>query len=80
MAVVKPEFKLGDRIIMAAILNRDTKTVRPAREDQVPHWRQVARFSTVEKAEATLAELKSHGVDAVLSMIDGLCVLARNEA
>ncbi len=64
---------------MAATMTREI-TIRPAKDEHAPHWRQVARFSTVEKAEATLAELKSHGVDAVLSMIDGLCVLARNEA
>ncbi len=62
---------------MAATVTRES-TIRPAKAENTPHWHQVARYSTVEKAEAKLAELHSRGVDAVLSMIDGLCVLARN--
>ena len=43
------------------------------------HWRQVDRFSTVEHAEELIDLLRSQGVDAVLSMADGLCVLARRD-
>lgn len=43
------------------------------------HWRQVGRFSTVEQAEAALHRLESEGVHAVVSMIDGLCVLAEDD-
>lgn len=64
---------------MAATVTRET-TIRPAKTEYSPHWRKVAQFSTVEKAEAMLAELQSRGIDATLSMIDGLCVLARNSA
>jgi len=38
-------------------------------------WRQLRRHSTIEGAEADVAILQSQGIDAVLSMIDGLCVL-----
>lgn len=62
---------------MAATVTRES-TIRSAKPEHVPHWCQVGRFSTVEKAEAKVAELHSRGIDAVLSMIDGLCVLARN--
>ena len=64
---------------MVAALNREA-VLTVARSEYLPHWRQVGRFSTVEKAEARVCELRSQGVDAVLSMIDGLCVLARNES
>ncbi len=64
---------------MMTALNRET-VLKVARPEHAPHWRQVARFSTVEKAEARVCELRSQGVEAVLSMIDGLCVLARKES
>lgn len=46
---------------------------------RVAHWRQVRKCSTVESAETTVRELRAQGIDAVLSMIDGLCVLARRD-
>lgn len=52
---------------------------RTTRESWVAHWRQVDRFATVEEAEARIDDLHSRGIDAVLSMIDGLCVLARRD-
>lgn len=45
---------------------------------QCVHWRQLKRYSTVERAEEDMEALKSQGIDAVLSMIDGLCVLVPN--
>lgn len=50
----------------------------PAHGIDHPHFRQVGRYSTVEQAEATVSRLREEGVDAVLSMIDGLCVIARD--
>ncbi|NQV24002.1 MAG: hypothetical protein HQ518_06500 [Rhodopirellula sp.] len=43
---------------------------------QCAHWRQVKRCSTVESAEQEIARLRAKGVEAFLSMVDGLCVLA----
>jgi len=43
---------------------------------QCVHWRQVKRCSTVESADQEIARLRSKGIDALLSMVDGLCVLA----
>ena len=43
---------------------------------QCAHWRQVKRCSTVESAEQEIARLRTQGIDAFLSMVDGLCVLA----
>ena len=64
---------------MLTASNRES-VLKVAQPERVPHWRQVGRFSTVEKAEARVCELKSQGVEAVMSMIDGLCVLARKES
>ena len=64
---------------MLTASNRES-VLKVAQTEHVPHWRQVGRFSTVEKAEARVCELKSQGVEAVMSMIDGLCVLARKES
>ena len=50
---------------------------------QCAHWRQVKRCSTVESADQEIARLRARGIDAFLSMVDGLCVLApapRHEA
>jgi len=43
---------------------------------QCAHWRQVKRCSTVESAEQEIARLRAKGIEAFLSMVDGLCVLA----
>ena len=48
----------------------------PARLAQ---WRQVCQVKTVEEAEKTVAELKACGVTASVSMVDGLCVIARRK-
>ncbi len=40
-------------------------------------WRLVDHFNTVESAEHAVAELRLAGVEAELSLIDGLCVIAR---
>jgi hypothetical protein len=48
----------------------------PARLTQ---WRQVCQVNTVEEAEEMIEDLKATGVDAALSMIDGLSVIARRE-
>lgn len=50
---------------------------QPMCHTSAPHWRQAGRFSTVENAERKLDELRSEGLDAVLSMIDGICVIVR---
>ena len=50
-----------------------------AERSLLSHWRQVDRFSTVEHAEELVDLLRSQGVDAVLSMADALCVLARRD-
>jgi hypothetical protein len=46
---------------------------RPA----VCEWRLVDHFNTVEDAEVTVERLRLAGVEAELSLIDGLCVIAR---
>ncbi len=46
---------------------------RPA----VCEWRLVDHFNTVENAEHAVEELRLAGVEAELSLIDGLCVIAR---
>lgn len=46
---------------------------------QCAHWRQVKRCSTVESAEQEIARLRAQGIEAFLSMVDGLCVLAPND-
>ena len=40
-------------------------------------WRLVDHFDTVEEAEACIEQLRRAGVDARLTLIDGLSVLAR---
>ena len=55
--------------------NSDNATVEPL----LSHWRKVDRFSTVEPAEQRVAALREQGVEAVLCMLDGLCVLARRD-
>lgn len=48
-------------------------TGRPA----VNEWRLVDHFNTVEEAEHVVDELRHAGVEAELSLVDGLCVIAR---
>ncbi|MHC4877944.1 MAG: hypothetical protein ACYTGL_15915 [Planctomycetota bacterium] len=43
----------------------------------VCEWRLVDHFNTVEEAERELESLRMAGVEAELSLIDGLCVIAR---
>lgn len=43
----------------------------------VCEWRLVDHFNTVEDAERLLDELRNEGVDAEVSLIDGLSVIAR---
>ncbi len=47
---------------------------------QCVHWRQVKRCSTVESAEQEIARLRGKGIEAFLSMVDGLCVLAPTQS
>lgn len=62
------------------IMAVDTHTsTLPQTESPLAHWRQVRRLTTVEEAEHMVEDLQSQGIDAVLSMIDGLCVLARRD-
>ena len=52
---------------------RKDMTGRPA----VNEWRLVDHFNTVEEAEHVVDELRHAGVEAELSLVDGLCVIAR---
>jgi hypothetical protein len=45
----------------------------------IAQWRQVCQVNTVEEAEEMIEDLKASGVQASLSMIDGLSVIARRE-
>ncbi|MDA0282857.1 MAG: hypothetical protein O3B13_03330 [Planctomycetota bacterium] len=53
-----------------------TTSVSGSHVSQCVHWRQVKRCSTVESAEQEIARLRTKGIEAFLSMVDGLCVLA----
>lgn len=62
---------------MVATLSRPTSdSVSRTHVSQCEHWRQVKRCSTVESAEQEITRLRAQGIDALLSMVDGLCVLA----
>ncbi len=63
---------------MVAAVARSVSKPAASYEPLSAHWRQVGRFSTVEQAEATVSRLEAEGVHAVLSMVDGLCVLAED--
>lgn len=41
-------------------------------------WRLIGRFTTIESAEAVIAELQKSGVRPSLSMVDGLSVVVKN--
>ncbi len=41
------------------------------------NWEMVGTCPTMESARQTLDELRAAGVDAAITMIDGLCVIAR---
>lgn len=43
----------------------------------VSEWRLVDHFNTVEDAERVLDQLRHEGVEAEVSLIDGLSVIAR---
>ena len=43
----------------------------------VSEWRLVDHFNTVEEAERVLDQLRHDGVEAEVSLIDGLSVIAR---
>ena len=62
--------------VMETLTTVETST---ATESRIAHWRQLRRFSTIEGAEEMIADLRSQGLEAKLSLIDGLCVLARRE-
>jgi hypothetical protein len=67
--------------MVAALSSREEALARvfsnPAR---VARWKQVSQVNTVQEAEEVIEDLKASGVDAALSMIDGLSVIARHEA
>ena len=42
-------------------------------------WRQVCQVNTVEEAKKMINDLTASGDNASLSLIDGLCVIARCE-
>lgn len=50
---------------------------RSHRASPVCEWRLVDHFNTVEEAERVLDKLRRKGVEAELSLIDGLSVIAR---
>jgi hypothetical protein len=72
------ELRLKPRgTVMVATLSLPTdNAVSSSHVSQCAHWRQVKRCSTVESAEQEIARLRAQGIDALLSMVDGLCVLA----
>lgn len=43
----------------------------------VSEWRLVDHFNTVEEAERVLDQLRHEGIEAEVSLIDGLSVIAR---
>ena len=65
-------------MVATVTTRRETQTSPTQPVSPTARWRQVNRFSTVESAEQQVADLQSQGIDAVLSMIDGLCVLVPN--
>lgn len=40
-------------------------------------WRLVDHFNTLEEAKQAMSQLRLHGIEAELSLIDGLSVIAR---
>lgn len=40
-------------------------------------WELVGTYPTMEIARATLDELRAEGVESAITMIEGLCVIAR---
>ncbi len=68
---------------MVAPLTRTVReTTKTATQDAygrpaVCEWRLVDHFNTVENAELAVDKLRLAGVDAELSLIDGLSVIAR---
>ena len=50
------------------------------RYDSVCEWRMVNHFNTLEDAERAVEELRNEGLDAELSLSDGLCVVVPRRA
>jgi hypothetical protein len=73
------EFRSKPReIVMVVTVSPSTANIAAPgpHVSQCAHWRQAKRCSTVEGAEQEIARLRTQGIDAFLSMVDGLCVLA----
>ena len=56
-----------------------TATTRPRDSQPGCGWRMFDHFSTLERAESKLSELTSAGLDARLSLIDGLSIIVRRD-
>ncbi len=64
---------------MVAVLEpRDAAAVCP--EPLLSHWRMAGRMNTIEEAERMVSTLESDGEHAVISMLDGLCVLVEQDS
>ena len=66
--------------MVATVSPSAASSVARSHVSQCVHWRQVKRCSTVESAEKEIARLRAKGIDAFLSMVDGLCVLAPTQS
>lgn len=53
------------------------KTDRKIRPMTACEWRLVDHFNTLEEAKQAMSQLRLHGIEAELSLIDGLSVIAR---
>lgn len=56
-----------------------TSTSRRNENQSACEWRMFDHYSTLERAETKLSELTSAGLDARLSLIDGLSIIVRRE-
>ena len=63
---------------MVALLEPVEQTVEHY-EPLLSHWRMAGRMNTVEEAERLVADYEARGSHAVISMLDGLCVLVEQE-